>query len=90
MKIQLEDQSAHHHKASEDINTETLGLAYGFLGALAFSLTLPATRLAISDLDATFVGLERTAVALIPTALAEPRSVSVQSLDNQVERADGC
>ncbi len=48
-----------------------LGRAYGgfvavflgFLGVLGFSFSLPATRLAVQDLDATFVGLGRAAVA---------------------------
>jgi drug/metabolite transporter (DMT)-like permease len=40
---------------------------WGFLGVLAFSLSLPMTRLAVEDLDATFVGLGR---ALVAAALA--------------------
>ncbi|WP_310422339.1 hypothetical protein [Chamaesiphon sp. VAR_48_metabat_135_sub] len=32
---------------------------YGFLGILIFSLTLPATRIAISGFDPVFVGLGR-------------------------------
>ena len=35
----------------------------GLLGVLAFSFTLPATRVAVEDLDATFVGLGRAVVA---------------------------
>lgn len=42
---------------------ETIGLFYGFLGVLSFSLTLPATRLAVAGLDPTFVGLGRGVVA---------------------------
>jgi drug/metabolite transporter (DMT)-like permease len=45
------------------INPETLGLGYGFLGMLGFSLTLPATRAAVAELDPTFVGLGRAVVA---------------------------
>jgi drug/metabolite transporter (DMT)-like permease len=45
------------------INPETAGLIYGFLGVLAFSLTLPATRIAVRDFDPNFVGLGRAFVA---------------------------
>jgi drug/metabolite transporter (DMT)-like permease len=38
-------------------------LVFGMLGILGFSLTLPATRLAVVDLDPTFVGLGRAVVA---------------------------
>src|SRR6478735_7505151 len=41
--------------------------AWGFVGVLAFSFSLPATRLAVRDLDPTFVGLGR---ALVAAALA--------------------
>src|SRR3954469_16873744 len=37
--------------------------AWGALGVLAFSFSLPATRLAVRDLDPTFVGLGRALVA---------------------------
>lgn len=45
------------------INQDSLGLGYGFLGVLSFSLTLPATRVAVADFDPTFVGLGRAVVA---------------------------
>lgn len=35
----------------------------GFLGVLAFSFTLPATRVAVDGLDPTFVGIGRTVAA---------------------------
>ena len=38
-------------------------LFLGFLGVLAFSFTLPATRVAVEELDPTFVGIGREAVA---------------------------
>jgi drug/metabolite transporter (DMT)-like permease len=47
---------------------ETLGLVYGFLGVAAFSLTLPATRLAVADLDPLVVALGRCVLAAIPAA----------------------
>ncbi len=40
----------------------------GLLGVLAFSFTLPATRVAVEDLDATFVGLGRAVVAAMLAA----------------------
>jgi len=42
---------------------ELIGFGFGFLGVLIFSLTLPATRLAVSELDPAFVGLGRAVVA---------------------------
>jgi drug/metabolite transporter (DMT)-like permease len=35
----------------------------GFLGVLGFSFTFPATRVAVEELDATFVGVGRAVVA---------------------------
>ncbi len=42
---------------------EFTGFVYGFLGVLIFSLTLPATRIAVSAFDPVFVGLGRAIVA---------------------------
>jgi drug/metabolite transporter (DMT)-like permease len=53
----------------QGIQPETLGLVFGFLGVFIFSLTLPATRLAVAELDATVVGLGRAVVAAILAAL---------------------
>jgi drug/metabolite transporter (DMT)-like permease len=39
------------------------GLAWGAVGVLAFSLTVPLTRVAVHDLGATFVGAGRAVVA---------------------------
>ena len=41
----------------------------GFLGVLAFSFTLPATRIAVEELDPTFVGIGREALAALPAGL---------------------
>ena len=41
------------------------GLAYGLLGVVAFSITLPATRVAVASLDPVFVGLGRAIVAAV-------------------------
>lgn len=51
------------------LRSETIGFAYGLLGVLIFSLTLPATRLAVKDLDATVVGLGRAVVAAVLAAI---------------------
>ncbi|MGH3768729.1 MAG: DMT family transporter [Pseudonocardiaceae bacterium] len=45
------------------LRRETLGLLYGALGVLMFSVTLPATRVAVADLDPWVVGLGRAVVA---------------------------
>jgi drug/metabolite transporter (DMT)-like permease len=45
------------------INKELWGWLYGFLGVLIFSLTLPATRIAVTELDPVFLGLGRTVIA---------------------------
>ena len=39
------------------------GLGWGALGVLAFSLTVPLTRVAVQDLDPTFVGAGRAVIA---------------------------
>jgi drug/metabolite transporter (DMT)-like permease len=44
-------------------SSEVEGLIYGSIGILVFSLTLPATRIAVVDLDPVFVGLGRAIVA---------------------------
>ncbi len=46
------------------------GLWLGFLGVVAFSGTLPATRLAVIHLDPVFVGLGRALVAAVLAAVA--------------------
>jgi drug/metabolite transporter (DMT)-like permease len=51
-------------------NSSDVGLIYGFLGVLGFSLTLPATRVAVLDLDPIWVGLGRGFVAAILAAIA--------------------
>ena len=45
------------------LQKELAGFVYGFLGVLVFSLTLPATRIAVSEFDPVFVGLGRAIVA---------------------------
>lgn len=48
---------------------ETAGLWYGLLGVLSFSLTLPATRVAVAALDPTVVGLGRALLAALVAGL---------------------
>jgi drug/metabolite transporter (DMT)-like permease len=52
------------------------GVAWGLLGVAAFSVTLPATRVAVASLDPVFVGLGRAVVAacLAAVVLAATRS----------------
>ena len=45
------------------------GLVYGLVGVAAFSLTLPATRVAVAALDPVFVGLGRALVAAVLAAI---------------------
>lgn len=54
------------HPASR--SRETLGLLLGLCGVVGFSVTLPATRLAVAHLDPTLVGLGRSLVAAILAA----------------------
>ncbi|MCB1968382.1 MAG: DMT family transporter [Candidatus Accumulibacter sp.] len=50
------------------MNSETKGMWLGLLGVAAFSLTLPATRVAVAALNPIFVGMGRVVVAAIPAA----------------------
>ena len=58
---------------------------FGILGVVGFSLTLPATRLAVTELDPTFVGLGRAIIAALIAGIAlaifhSPRPVGMQWL----------
>jgi drug/metabolite transporter (DMT)-like permease len=46
-----------------------VGLALGFLGVLSFSFSLPATKVAVADLDPWFVAFGRAAVAAVLAAI---------------------
>jgi drug/metabolite transporter (DMT)-like permease len=46
-----------------------MGFFFGFVGVASFSLTLPATRLAVAALDPVFVGLGRAVVAALLAAI---------------------
>lgn len=56
------------YKRPSKVSRETLGLLIGLCGVAGFSVTLPATRLAVAYLDPTLVGLGRSLVAAIPAA----------------------
>ena len=47
------------------VSADRAGLWYGLLGVLSFSLTLPATRVAVAYLDPTVVGLGRALLAAL-------------------------
>ncbi len=48
---------------SSNPNSPLRGFGWGLLGVLAFSITLPATRVAVASFDPLFVGLGRELVA---------------------------
>jgi drug/metabolite transporter (DMT)-like permease len=58
-------------------SARTTGFALGLLAVAAFSITLPATRVAVAELDPVFVGLGRALVAAVlagaALALTRPR-----------------
>lgn len=61
-----------HKLSTTTQNAAAVRRAYlsGMLGIVGFSLTLPATRLAVMDLDPVFVGLGRAVAASILAAVA--------------------
>jgi drug/metabolite transporter (DMT)-like permease len=67
------------------LSTHWQGTLFGMLGVVGFSLTLPATRLAVTRLDPTFVGLGRAIIAAVIAGIAlamvrAPRPVGMQWL----------
>ena len=56
--------------ADHDQRAATRGMILGFLGVLAFSLTLPMTRLAVADIDPLWLAFGRAEVAAALAALA--------------------
>ena len=55
--------------ANSTTRIETRGLWYGVWGVAGFSLTLPATRVAVAHLDPVLVGLGRALVAAVLAAV---------------------
>ena len=67
------------------LSTSWKSTIFGTLGVVGFSLTLPATRLAVTELDPTFVGLGRAVIAALIAGIAlvifhAPRPVGMQWL----------
>ncbi len=54
---------------STPLSSSTKGMIFGLLAVMAFSCTLPATRLAVAAFDPVAVGLGRAVVAAFPAAL---------------------
>src|SRR5689334_21469954 len=55
--------------AGHAMRSGAVGLLWGALGVLGFSFTLPATRMAVAEIDGTIVGLGRAIVAGILAVL---------------------
>lgn len=62
-------QAAARLSGATTLDAEGRGLVLGLLGVLAFSLTLPATRAAVTAFDPWFVGVARCVVAAVPAGL---------------------
>lgn len=52
------------------LSTHSQSIIFGLFGVVGFSLTLPATRLAVTELDPTFVGLGRAIIAAAIAGIA--------------------
>ena len=52
-----------------NVHDRRMGYFFGFVGVASFSLTLPATRVAVAALDPVFVGLGRAVVAAVLAAI---------------------
>ena len=48
-----------------DLSNDTAGMLLGLVGVAIFSLTLPFTRMAVAELDASFVALGRAVLAAV-------------------------
>jgi drug/metabolite transporter (DMT)-like permease len=57
------------HNVDTAVNDQTKGYVLGMAAVIIFGLTLPATRIAVTELPATFVGLGRAVVAAAIAAL---------------------
>ena len=62
---------AHHRSTAprRRLAIEAEGFAYGILGTVIFSATLPCTHLAVAELDPTFVAMIRAVIAALCAAL---------------------
>lgn len=62
---------------------------FGMLGVMGFSLTLPATRLAVIDLDPVFVGLGRALIAAVLAGIALAMTRAPRPIGSQWLRLGG-
>ncbi|WP_188065959.1 DMT family transporter [Brevibacillus brevis] len=53
----------------DQLHTEKMGLLYGFIGVLSFSLTLPVTKMVVTVLSPLSAGLGRALIAAVLAAL---------------------
>lgn len=71
----LRADSAHAARWQSKMRTlsiDSKSILFGLLGIIGFSLTLPATRMAVAELDPTFVGLGRAIIAALDDPLQRP------------------
>ncbi|MFS0553551.1 DMT family transporter [Brevibacillus sp. 179-C9.3 HS] len=71
MSTQLPVEKQHLRTAQGTLgllHTETIGLVYGFIGVLSFSLTLPVTKLVVTALSPVSAGLGRALIAAVLAA----------------------
>ncbi|MDO8412577.1 MAG: DMT family transporter [Gallionellaceae bacterium] len=70
-------------------SAHSLSILFGLLGIAGFSLTLPATRLAVTELDPVFVGLGRALIAAAIGGMALLVSRAPQPMGMQWPRLCG-
>ena len=56
-----------------------LGMAWGLLGVMTFSAGLPATRIAVQEMPALFVGAGRAGLGGVPSGEPMPRLITGSS-----------
>jgi drug/metabolite transporter (DMT)-like permease len=71
------------------LSTHWQSAIFGMLGVVGFSLTLPATRLAVAELDPTFVGLGRAIIAAVIAGVALAMAHSGRPVGMQWLRLSG-
>jgi drug/metabolite transporter (DMT)-like permease len=67
--LRIEDNGVSRATIQPENPKDWTGFIYGLIGVLIFSLTLPATRIAVSGFDPVFVGLGRAIVAALLSAM---------------------
>ena len=71
------------------LSIHSKSIIFGLLGVIGFSLTLPATRMAVAELDPTFVGLGRAIIAAAIAGLALAVTSSRKPVGKQWFRLGG-